>query len=181
MHVRYTVTLNDFVVFNLYITRKSGVGRSAYFILWLGLPILFALGALQAVQFSREIAALAFVILAVFWLCFFPFRYRDALARNARTFVKKLGGRGIIGERGLILSEELLVAISETFRTEARWENMTGVDVVGEYTYIFLTGISALILPRRGFDSDSEYEAVRDFVLRKLARRESPDPSEGNR
>ena len=83
--------------------------------------------------------------------------------------MKKLGGRGIIGERGLSLSEELLVAVSETFRTEVRWENMTGVEVVGDTTYIFISGISALILPRHGFDSDAEYEAVRDFALRKLA------------
>jgi hypothetical protein len=111
------------------------------------------------------------VAISLFWLVIFPSRYREGLALNTRRFVKKLGGRGIIGERGLILTEELLVAVSETFRTEVRWENMTGIDVVGECTYIFISGISALVIPRQGFDSDAEYEAVRDFALRKLAGR----------
>jgi hypothetical protein len=168
MEVRYAVTLDDFVVFNLYITRKSGAGRGGYLTLWFGLPILLVLGAVQLVQFNHEPAAFVLVALAVFWLFIFPSRYREGLARSTRAFVKNLGGRGILGERRLILSEGLLVAISETFRTEARWENMTGVEVVGEYTYIFISGISALILPRHGFNSDAEYEAVRDFALRKL-------------
>ncbi len=171
MQVRYTVSLDDFVALNLYLTRKSGAGRPGYLMVWLVPPILCAAGAVRALQHDHEPAAILFAAVAVFWLIFLPFRYRDALARNVRAFVKKLGGRGIIGERGLSLSEEMLVAVSETFRTEVRWENMTGVDVVGDCTYIFISGISALIVPRHGFDGDEEYEAVRDFALRKLAGR----------
>jgi hypothetical protein len=171
VEVRYTVTLEDFVALNLYLTRKSGVGRAGYLTVWLGLPLLCMVGAAQVLQHDNQPMAFGLMAVAVFTLVIFPSSYRAALARNARAFVKKLGGRGIIGERTLILSEESLVAISETFRTEARWENMTGVDVVGDYTYIFIAGISALILPRHGCDSDEEYDAARDFALRKLADR----------
>ena len=171
MQVRYTVSLDDFVALNLYLTRKSGAGRPGFLMVWLGLPILCATGAVWLLELGREMVAIWLLGVAVFWLLMIPSRFREGQARGIRAFVKKLGGRGIIGERGLSLSEELLVAVSETFRTEVRWENMTGVDVVGDTTYIFISGISALILPRHGFDSDAEYEAVRDFALRKLAGR----------
>lgn len=181
MHVRYTVTLDDFVVFNLYITRKSGAGRPGFLIVWLVPPALGLAATVWLLLFDHLPLAIGLAGISLFWLVFLPLRYRDALASNARTFVKKLGGRGILGERGLILTEEMLVAVSESFRTEVRWENMTGVDVVGECTYIFITGISALLIPRHGFDSDAEYEAVRDFALRKLAGRKTPDSHEGDR
>lgn len=168
MKVRYTVTLNDFVAWNLHVTKKSGVGRTAHLVTWLALPMFFAWLAIQLLQDENKPAALVLVVLALFWLAVFPSIHQALLARNVRTFVKKLGGRGIIGERTLILSEELLVVISETFRTEVRWENLTGVEVVGDYTYIFLSGISALIVPRHGFESEAEYEGTRDFALRKL-------------
>ncbi|QJW92715.1 YcxB family protein [Frigoriglobus tundricola] len=172
MQVRYRVALSDFIALNLYLNKKSGVGRSRYLIAWLGLPLLCSAGAVRALQLDREGPAFFMVGVAVLWLIVTPYGYRDALARNVRTFVKKLGGRGIIGERALVFTEELLVAISETFRTEVRWENVQGVEVVGEHTYIFIAGISAVILPRCGFDSDEEYEAARDFALRKAGDRQ---------
>ena len=175
MEVRYTVTLDDLVAFNLYMTRKSGVGRPGYLIFWFGFPLFCA--ALAALVLSLEPNALTVGLAlglcagAVVWPFTFPRSFRSAQARNTRAFVKRLGGRGIIGERLLSLSEEKLVAVSETFRTEVRWENLTGVEEVGDYTYIFIAGISAVILPRHGCDGDEEYEAARDFALRMLAGR----------
>jgi hypothetical protein len=175
VEVRYTVTLDDFVAFNLYITHKSGVGRAGYLVFWLGFPFLcvaFAVLLLKLEPTALTVGlALGLCAGAVVWPFTFPRSFRSAQARNTRAFVERLGGRGIIGERLLSLSEEKLVAVSETFRTEVRWENLTGVEEVGDYTYIFLAGISALILPRHGCDSDEEYEAARDFALRKLAGR----------
>jgi hypothetical protein len=71
---------------------------------------------------------------------------------------------------------DTLVEITEIGRTEVRWENMKGVDDAGDRTYIFVTGMLASILPRRGFDSDEEYFAARDFAMRKLVdeRQERP-------
>lgn len=171
MEVRYTVTLEDFVALNLYLTRKSGAGRARYLLIWLGVPTLCAAGAVRVLELGREPLAFGLALLAAVCLFTFPLAYKVGLARNVRAFVKSLGGRGIIGERALVLSDDYLVAISETFRTEVRWENLSGVDVVGDATYVFVSGISALILPRRGCDSDAEYEAARDFALQKFAAR----------
>jgi hypothetical protein len=175
MEVRYTLKLKDFVAMNLYLTRKSGAGRTRYLVAWLGPVTLFVAGAAWLLVQGHEVAACAPAIFAVFWLLTIPPRYRAGLERNVRTFVKRLGARGVLGERALILSEELLVVVTETYHTEVRWENLQGIEVVGDYTYIFIAGISAVILPRHGCASDEEYEATRDFALRKLADRGRED------
>jgi hypothetical protein len=172
--VRYTVTLDDFVAYHLHMTKKSGAARTGYLMVWLGFPLICALVAVWALQPDFVPVAFVLVVVAVFWLFAFPGLHRSAIARNVRSFVKNLGARGVICERTLILSEDRLVSISETFRIEVLWGNMTGVDVVGECTYLFISGIFAVILPRHGFDSDSEYEAVRDFALRKLDGQNPP-------
>src|SRR4051794_35456897 len=132
MEVRYTVTLEDFVAFNLYITRKSGVGRAGFLVIRFGLPLLCAAIAALVLQLESNAFTVGLVLglcaLAVIWPFTFPSSYRSAQARNTRAFVKRLGGRGIIGERLLSVSEEKLIAVSETFRTEVRWENLTGVE-----------------------------------------------------
>jgi hypothetical protein len=174
MQVRYTVTLDDFVAYNLYVNRKSGVGRPGFLMIWLGFPALCAAGTVLLLLSEHAPVAALLIVAGAFWLFTFPANYRKALRRNVRTMVKRLGGHGIIGERALVLSEERLVAISETFRTEVRWEHVQDVEEVGDATYVFISGISAVILPRHGFDSDAEYEAVRDFALRKLDGRAAP-------
>jgi hypothetical protein len=166
--VHFTLTLDDIVVFNLHLLRKSGVGRTAFLMVWLGLPALCA--ALVALKLlSDDVGAAAlFGTLGVVILVAFPFWFRSAQARNVRALVTKLGGRGIIGDHTLVLSDDKLVEISEAIRTEVRWTNLTEVEEVGEHTYLFIAGISAVVLPRRGFDSEAEYEAARDFSMRKL-------------
>lgn len=168
MEVRYTLTLKDFVAFNLYITKKSGAGRAGYLIMWLGPVVLGTAAAALLLLQGHEVAACAPAICATVWLLTIPSRYQAGLERNVRTFVKNLGGRGVLGKRALILSEELLIVVTETYHTEVRWENLQGIDVVGDYTYLFIAGISAVILPRHGCASEEGYEAGRDFALRKV-------------
>lgn len=171
MEVRFTVTLDDSVAFTLHAVRKSGVGRGAFRLVWIGGTLLFVAGAVGVLQLnSEEAEALAFGLGlgAVAWAVVYPFIYRATIEHNARTYANNMGTRGIVGEITLILSEESLVEITEVGRSEARWENMHSVEEVGDYTYIFVTAGLASILPRHGFASDAEYEATRDFAMRKL-------------
>jgi hypothetical protein len=174
MEIRYTLTLKDLIALNVHLTRKSGLGRVRYLVGWFGPPTFCAVVAVWSLQHDREPFALLMLLLAALLPFVFPQMYRASLERNVRTFVKRLGARGILGERALILSEDLLVVVTETYHTEVRWENLQGIEVVGDSTYIFIAGISAVILPRRGCASDAEYEAARDFALRKLSDRAAP-------
>jgi hypothetical protein len=70
----------------------------------------------------------------------------------------------VTGPIRLILSEESLVEITELTRTEARWRDMDGIEEVGDYTFIMVTGMTAAILPRRGFEREDDYLSVRDFA-----------------
>ena len=174
MEVRFTVTLEDYIAFNLHTVRKAGSGRTAYLAMWLGIPVIFVALAVSMWPFESGAAvllAIGHAFVAVLFLCIYPALARAAVERNVRAQAKKMDTRGIVGEITLIFSEESLVEITEAARTEVRWEHMKCVDVVGDYTYIFVTGVSASILPRHGFDSAAEYESARDFALRKLAER----------
>jgi hypothetical protein len=175
VEVRYTVTLDDYVAFQLYFTRKAGVGRGAYLFLWFVVPAACALGALALLadnvnEFSLVVAG-CLALVGFGFAIIYPRMYWALLDHLTRAYALKMDTLGITGECVMILSEEGLVEISETTRTEVRWRYIRSVDVVGDYTFVFITGVSAWILPRQGFESDAEYEAARDFALRKLAAR----------
>ncbi|HEY1186881.1 MAG TPA: YcxB family protein [Gemmata sp.] len=174
MEVRYTLTLRDYIAFLLNRIRKSGVGRGWYFFWWALLPLLCVSGIVWAFQLDDDNAHPFAGILAltgIFFAIIYPPVYRASLERNLRAYAKKMGTQGITGPITLVLTEELFVEITEAIRSETRWETMKGMEEVGDYTYIFVTGALTAILPRSGFDTDEAYHAVRDFVRRKLADR----------
>ena len=168
MEVRFTVTLEDYIAFNLHSARKSGIGRAGYLFAWFWFPLVFASSAVWVWLLGHALLACGLVAVAIFVLAMFPAYHGATVARYTRAIVRRTGGRGIIGEHALIFSEETLVAINEVGRTVLRWENLTGVDVVGDRTFIWFCGLWR-ILPRAGFDRDEQYESARDFALRMWA------------
>jgi hypothetical protein len=111
---------------------------------------------------------IAVIVFGLFITALYPMSYRAAFQHNVRTQVRRKGSRGIVGDIRLILSEKSMVEITETTRTEVLWRDMVDVVEDGDYTYILVTGISAAILPRHAFDSDDEYDEVRDFAMARF-------------
>ena len=174
MEVRYTLTVDEYVAFCLHAHRRSGVGRGSYFVAWVAAPIFCVIGASWLLMLNQEVAAMAAVLLVVIGCVFaavYPFVYRAQVERSVRAYAEKVGTHGITGPITLILSEESLTEITATTRSEVKWANMQGIEEVGDRTYIYITGASAAVLPRFGFEADEDYEAVRDFAMRKLADR----------
>jgi hypothetical protein len=113
------------------------------------------------------LAALLFVGGAVYAIVY-PFVHRVWIASAVRAYTQDLGSRGIIGRITLVLEEDTLTERTELVQTVARWRDMKGVEVVGDCTYIYVTGMLAAIIPRHGFERPEDYEAVREFAVAKV-------------
>lgn len=94
--------------------------------------------------------------------------YRRGSERSIRRYFREQGTRGVVGRITLVLTDEKLTYRTETVESVARWGDMKGVEVVGECTYIWVSGLQAAIIPRHGFEREEDYVAVRDFALAKL-------------
>lgn len=171
MEVRYTLTLAEYVECAFHAYRKARVGRASYVLVWLIVPILCSGVAMGMWQYGGAMrpVAIGLALAAAAFLIVYPFLHRAAIRRNLRACAEQAGTQGVTGPITLVLSEESLTEITETGRSEVKWAEMKGIEVVGERTYIYASGTSASVLPRSGFATAAEYEAVRDFALRKLA------------
>jgi membrane protein implicated in regulation of membrane protease activity len=172
VEVSYTLAMDDTVAYTTYLMRKHGVGRALFLFCWLVIPLLSVGGAVWLLQLDEEWAVLAAVILAlsgVIYTAIYPSLYRSTLQRRIRALTEKMGTRGLVGRRTLLFSEESLTEINEVGRSEVKWQDMERVEEVDETVYLFVTESAAWILPRRGFDSDADYDAARSFIFRKLA------------
>lgn len=102
------------------------------------------------------------------YLTAYPFLYRRCLITRITALAEDLGTQGVLGSITLVLEEETLTEITSVTRTEARWSSMHSVEVVGDYTFIMVTPMTAAILPRRAFPSDEVYNQVKEFALARI-------------
>lgn len=170
MEVSYSTTVDDYVTFSLLMWRKSKMGRGVFLASWLLLPVVGLLGAAMLVA-ANGLSVEAMVCLGgvVLYAAVYPAVHRFWLTNHIHAYVKNLGSRGVIGPIRLILSEETLIEITETTRSEVKWRDMQGIEEVGDYTFIMITGMSAAILPRHGFEREDDYYKVRDYARARIS------------
>jgi hypothetical protein len=169
LEVTYTTTLDDYVTLSLHMLRRSWSACLTYYFSWLGVPTICLIVTATLVSYTdMGVAAILTGTVGMLHAVFYPAIRRVWVAGVVRGYAKDFGSRGVIGRITLMLSDTTFVEVTETTRSEAQWRDMKRIEVVGDSTYIYVTGLSTAIVPRHGFDRDEDYFATRDFALAKL-------------
>jgi hypothetical protein len=168
MEVTYTTTVGDCVALQRYFLRKVRAARVVDLLGWLLLPAIAVVAAVVLLIEDFWEAGLYAALSGLLYAVLYPLIGPLIFDRFAGMCVRQMGTRGAIGRTTLVLTDESFVEITETTRTEVRWEDIHGVDEAGDYTFIFVTGLLAVIVPRKGFCDAAEYEIVRKLVLSRV-------------
>ena len=162
MEVTYTKTLDDFVAFGHHFRKSKKVWASSL-LSRLIIPVtVLAAAVVLVVSLDLWLWAAWLLLTGLLFAVRWP-----AISRNQFDSKLREHGRqnGVFGKNTLILSEKSFVEITGTTRTEVHWKDIYGIDEIGDYTFIFVAALEAFILPRHGFESENEYESVRDYAL----------------
>jgi hypothetical protein len=169
LELTYTTTLDDYVAFSMHTLKRSPSMKWRVGLGWALIPLgcwLWAALLINTVPAAAAILAFGGVAYAVIY----PLGHHAWVSSAIRAYAQDLGARGVIGRITLVLADDTLTERTESVQSVARWQDMKGVEVVGDCTYIYVTGMLAAIIPRHGFERAEDYEAVRDFALAKLAK-----------
>ncbi|MFO0928355.1 MAG: YcxB family protein [Gemmataceae bacterium] len=175
MEVSFTTTVDDHVAYQLHVLKRSRFIRRQQYLGWLVPPGVFSLLAFLLLFVEPVVAVIALAVSAV-WLLLFPFCQRACQRHALRSFIREIQGREKNDHTSLVLTDERLSDQTGVVQILVRWQDMKGVEVVGDNTYIHLTGTLGILIPRRGFERAEDYEAVRDFAVAKLGK---PSPGGG--
>jgi hypothetical protein len=173
VEVSYTTTLDDYVAYSVHMLKRSPSMKWQFAVGWAVLPVgCWLLAAILASRPGPAVASLAFA--GVAYAVVYPLGYRKWVGASVRAYAQDLGARGVIGRITLVLDEDTLTERTEAVQSIARWRDMKGMEVVGDCTYIYVTGLLAAIIPKHGFERPEDYEAVRDFALARLQSKSGP-------
>jgi hypothetical protein len=171
IEISFVATIDDYAELRVYSLRKT---RAFWpFTILLSLPVPLVCLLVAPIFFaSPDFRWLVVPLLAagVLAATIIPIILPKALAQGVRNQTKNLDARGIIGRIELVLSEESLVVITSMTRSEVKWQDMQSVEEVADRTFIWLTGLFLLGLPRHGFDCDGDYFIARDYAMARVGR-----------
>jgi hypothetical protein len=169
MRVHYTTTMADYVAFNRYFLNRNTKLRTLLVMSTVGAALLVAaLLVFTSPVHDRSITLVRVGVSVVIALASCPLWAPRILDYVVRLVAQQNGTRGVVGPITLELRDECLVEITETTRSEVRWENIQRMDEWGDYTFIWITGLSAAMVPRHGFEHAADYELLKSFARAKL-------------
>ena len=174
MTVEFEQTLDDILALQYHVSRAIGnkpPGRWSWVLFGTieALMLLMA-GGLALDPQLREAAFVPLVGFVVIGLCIGLIAGAPALSRwLVRRAVLKLVGRtpnlNLTGLRRVTISPQFLVWASPVTQAISRWIGVEKVLVEADCLFIFVSAMSAYVLPRRAFNSEQhfrEYAAAAD-------------------
>ena len=176
--VECEVTKDDLIAFNQYHNLHSPFGRRQYSRALFRFPAVW-LTVFAVIWFfadrERGTPLQTFLDLSpllyglVIYLLYIPFAYRRAVHKAVNGMLDEGKNKGILGRHRVTLTAESVIEASEFSQNATSWRAVERVDVFGEYAFIYVNAMAAIVVPRRAFSAPSEFDT---FVNAATAHRE---------
>lgn len=164
MNFEYSLTKQDYIDFNLFhMTYSDSMRRSISiqrFILPIGIIIIlpFLLASLTRIPLWYWL--IVCVCMSLFWIASYP-KY---LGRSVSKRISKMlnegenEGKGILGKHSFSLSEDGIVDTSEHSELRTKLNAIENVVESKDHIFIYISAISAFIIPTRIFAGEDHKE-----------------------
>jgi len=150
LKVSFKLTEKDYINFNKFVFLQK---KKIIWILIFG--SFFAL--FDIVRHPSEIfmvnLIMFFYVEVIFFISYYAMSYVIAKLYAKKKDIKK----SLLCETDVILNEEGLIENTALNRSFFRWNGIKSVETNKNYIFIFINSLSAIIIPKRFFCSDSQF------------------------
>jgi hypothetical protein len=185
MKIRYDNTIEDMVVFNRYHVAHSPALRFQRavhaFVAW-GMPavlvpvllLMVAAAALEGIVIERSVAIVViFTLVAVgglaivSWVRHIRRRIAETIDRQVRRLHREGKNLGMLTTHELELTGTSLIERTIYGETTTKFEAVERVVDAGDFTFIYLTALSAHVAPRHAV-SEGDYDKFVDAAAQRV-------------
>lgn len=167
MELRYTVTENDYIQYNLYHHAHSPSTRRTVAIFRFGVPVILVILSLLTIRHHNLFAWLPAIILAVLWLALTPGFFRRSIAKNVKKLMYEGRYSEFIGDFTVTLLDDTIRYAGNGQTMETAYNRVERVEHDAERLYIYIGSLSAIIIPLRDFKDEAEKQAFLNLLAQK--------------
>ena len=171
MELKYEVTEEDYIQFNIYHAENSKSHKKTYNMLKYYIPILCGIiiyftgpSLFKQPKLYWAIIAILFIII---WIRGFPKRHRKIIRKSVESMLKDGDNSSMICENIMIIGEEDIKVINEYSTEMTSLEGIKGVIVYDDMILIYLSGFTAHIVPTRYLTEEDKGELLEKLGISK--------------
>jgi hypothetical protein len=167
MTTEYEITRDDLSAFSLYHHLHSPTARRQYLRSWFipALMLLFAcLGIWYLADRERGTPLRTFLdllplfsVVPLYLLCF-PWAYRRRIRKIIAGMASEGHNRGLFSRRRVAISPEGITDASDLRQSSTAWRAVERIAMNGDYAFVYVSALSAIIVPQRAFASPTGFE-----------------------
>lgn len=169
MRLDYELNKQDYLNFNIYHSENSETIKHNLKKQIIIPPIAYiVIGlALSLVTEAGFIFLIAFVICSVFWVVFYPAYFKRVVKRNINKMLSEGKNTSLEYKISLSLDDAGIKSVSEKGESSIKWEGIERLSESNEYYFLYITSVSAAIVPKRVFVTDDERKEFIELVKSK--------------
>ena len=164
MEINFEVTKEDYIKFNLYHVENSPSQNRNFILLRYLVPVLFSIpiyfiGTNLFKQPSVYWAIVA-VLFSVIWIITYPKQYRALVKKETEKLISEGDNSEIFGQKSMVIDDEAVIIHHKSSSERILKNAIKDVKVYDDIIIIYLSSITAIIIPTRYLDKD----LVDDFI-----------------
>lgn len=167
MEIRFEVTEEDYIRFNIYHAKSSKAHKKTYNMLKYWTPILcgaviFIVGPnlYKQPKIYWGIIAILFIVI---WIKRFPKVYERLIRKSVKNMLKDGDNSSVICKNTMIINENNIEVNSEHSSEITSKEGIKDVKVYDDMILIYLSGLSAHIVPTRYLTKETKDELLQEL------------------
>lgn len=166
MEINYELTKEDFIQFNMYHYKNSKVMKKSLIFMRYFLPIFFIVAAIVTFVLRQEIAisSIIFVIVGCLWFVLFPGIMNKSIYKKVDQFFSEGKNLSLLGKHSIVINEESIIEKSETSEVKHSWATVEKVAESETHIIIYVSAVSAYMIPIKAFNNDEEKSKFIDLV-----------------
>lgn len=161
MELEYSLTEEDYVQFNIEHGKKSPFLRKRILLQRIFGPIIFIIAPFLIQGFS-DIPFwywfTLFGITSILWFVYYPKYTNWEIKRGIMKMLEEGDNENLLNHRKLTLRVDGIQQISEHNVVNTPWEQIDSIWETEDYLFLYISSLSAYIIPKRAFNSKEDQE-----------------------
>ncbi|TKC18034.1 YcxB family protein [Robertmurraya kyonggiensis] len=152
MQIKYSLTEEDYLNFNLFHMKNSKTANKALKVQRYLIPIVYMVVAYvfaRVLDGSYILSFSIFGIMGILWIIFYPKYHYNFVLRQVRKMITEGNNEGLLGEHLMTISEEGVHDANPQGETKVSWSGIQDLKEDEHYLYLYNSAVSAYILPKR--------------------------------
>lgn len=167
MEFNFEVTEEDYIKFNLYHYENSPSQKRTYHLLRYLVPLL-ASAPIYAVGTSIfEQPKIYWIVIAILfiaaWIITYPTQYRKLVIKQTEKMLKEGDNSSLFGKKIMLIDENDIKVHSESTSETISRKSIKVVKVYDDMILIYLSGITAHIIPTRYLSDESKNSLIKEL------------------